>query len=253
VWSLRPRRWRQVLRRLVSASNRGLDKTFNPQGRTVAKKSPIAGGARRKTVIKTIGVRERPGDSGVPRCYSCAFLPLPSAHEAAGAKGIRRSPTPSLGVKIHQHGLGRMAVGGTKKRVSRVEARTSQPVVPANAGIHNHRTSVVLAVASAAVFQFTASRRMGPGVSPGRTKRGWRSCITPIPLPPLIFAGAALPLLDPRRDWNAHLTGADITMGPLDGIKGRGHDDRADGALLPPRCSATMGRRHHQDRKTLDG
>ena len=33
------------------------------------------------------------GDSGVP-VYSCAFLPMQSAHEAAGATGTRRSPRP---------------------------------------------------------------------------------------------------------------------------------------------------------------
>src|SRR6266704_2773012 len=33
------------------------------------------------------------GDSGV-LVYSCAFLPIQSAHEAAGAMGIRRSPRP---------------------------------------------------------------------------------------------------------------------------------------------------------------
>jgi hypothetical protein len=35
-------------------------------------------------------------------------LPLPSAHEAAGAKGIRRSPRPLRGVNIYQR-LGRIA------------------------------------------------------------------------------------------------------------------------------------------------
>src|SRR3977135_4368607 len=33
------------------------------------------------------------GDSGV-LVYSCAFLPMQSAHEAAGATGTRRSPRP---------------------------------------------------------------------------------------------------------------------------------------------------------------
>jgi hypothetical protein len=36
------------------------------------------------------------GDSGV-LVYSCASLPMQSAHEAAGATGIRRSPRPLLG------------------------------------------------------------------------------------------------------------------------------------------------------------
>src|SRR3977135_4018626 len=47
------------------------------------------------------------GDSGV-LVYSCAFLPMQSAHEAAGATGTRRSPRPLRGRKIHQR-LGRFA------------------------------------------------------------------------------------------------------------------------------------------------
>ena len=50
------------------------------------------------------------GDSGV-LVYSCAFLPMQSAHEAAGATGTRRSPRPLRGREIHAR-LGRIALRG---------------------------------------------------------------------------------------------------------------------------------------------
>ena len=59
-------------------------------------------------------------------------------------------PTPSLGKGFLQK-LGRIAPRD-QTRVE-IEARTSQPVVPANAGIHNHRMSLLCRGVSA-VFQF---------------------------------------------------------------------------------------------------
>src|SRR3982074_1913015 len=51
-----------------------------------------------------------PGDSGV-LVYSCAFLPMQSAHEAAGAAGTRRSPRPLLGGRfMHNSGASRRGV-----------------------------------------------------------------------------------------------------------------------------------------------
>ena len=59
-------------------------------------------------------------------------------------------PTPSSGKGFLQSsGASRR---GTKTRVE-IEARTSQPIVPANAGIHNHRMSLLCRGVSA-VFQF---------------------------------------------------------------------------------------------------
>ena len=61
------------------------------------------------------------------------------------------------------------------------------------------------------------ARRMGPGVR--RTTAGLAFMHTPIPLPPLILP-ARLPLLDPRRGLSERAsTGANQTMGPLEGIK----------------------------------
>src|SRR3979411_2182464 len=51
-----------------------------------------------------------PGDSGV-LVYSCAFLPMQSAHEPAGAAGTRRSPRPLLGGRfMHNSGASRRGV-----------------------------------------------------------------------------------------------------------------------------------------------
>src|SRR5712672_3319666 len=66
----------------------GLDKTYPLM--TVAKE-PDHRGARRKP-LKPLRAGTS-GDSGV-LVYSCAFLPMQSAHEAAGATGTRRSPRP---------------------------------------------------------------------------------------------------------------------------------------------------------------
>src|SRR6266478_9248955 len=87
---LTPRRWRQV--RGVKSAQPGLDKTYplGDGGKTA--RSP--GRARRKP-LKPLRA-ETPGDSGV-LVYSCASLPMQSAHEAAGATGIRRSPRPLRG------------------------------------------------------------------------------------------------------------------------------------------------------------
>src|SRR6267142_1985690 len=83
---LTPRRWRQV--RGVASAQPGLDKTYPLM--TVAKE-PDRRGARRKP-LKPLRAGTS-GDSGV-LVYSCAFLPMQSAHEAAGATGTRRSPRP---------------------------------------------------------------------------------------------------------------------------------------------------------------
>ena len=69
------------------------------------------------------------GDSGV-LVYSCAFLPMQSAHEAAGAAGTRHSPRPLRGRKIDAN-LGRTAprdreaVSGI--RVPSLRAKRSNP------------------------------------------------------------------------------------------------------------------------------
>src|SRR5467141_214169 len=84
---LTPRRWRQV--RGVKSAQPGLDKTY-PQV-MVANKPGSPGRARRKP-LKPL----RAGMPGIP-VYSLLLvcvLPLPSAHETAGATGIRRSPRP---------------------------------------------------------------------------------------------------------------------------------------------------------------
>src|SRR5467141_4835322 len=88
---LTPRRWRQV--RGVASAQPGLDKTYPLM--TVAKE-PGHRGARRKP-LKPLRAGTS-GDSGV-LVYSCAFLPMQSAHEAAGATGTRRSPRPLRGRK----------------------------------------------------------------------------------------------------------------------------------------------------------
>jgi len=67
----------------------GLDKTY-PHA-TVAKE-PGHRGEHEGKPLKPLRAGT-PGDSGVTRCYSCAFYHT-SAHEAAGATGIRRSPRP---------------------------------------------------------------------------------------------------------------------------------------------------------------
>src|SRR3979409_551649 len=51
-----------------------------------------------------------PGDSGV-LVYSCAFLPMQSAHEAAGAAGTRRSPRSLMGGRfMHDSGASRRGI-----------------------------------------------------------------------------------------------------------------------------------------------
>src|SRR6266850_3466914 len=108
---LTPRRWRQV--RGVASAQPGLDKTYPLM--TVAKE-PDHRGARRKP-LKPLRAGTS-GDSGV-LVYSCAFLPMQSAHEAAGATGIRRSTRPLRGEGFMQ-GLGRIARRG-RERASGVE------------------------------------------------------------------------------------------------------------------------------------
>src|SRR6266478_1839845 len=87
---LTPRRWRQV--RGVKSAQPGLDKTYPLDDGGKTARSP--GRARRKP-LKPLRAG-MPGDSGV-LVYSCASLPMQSAHEAAGATGIRRSPRPLRG------------------------------------------------------------------------------------------------------------------------------------------------------------
>src|SRR6266849_4048950 len=87
---LTPRRWRQVLRRLVRLNRAGQNLQ---SARRRWQKSPIAGESTKETV-KTIAC----GNAGRFRCdrceYSCAFLEHHSAHEAAGASCTRHSPRP---------------------------------------------------------------------------------------------------------------------------------------------------------------
>src|SRR5216683_1439122 len=86
---LTPRRWRQV--RGVKSAQPGLDKTYP---RMTVATSPVTGESTKETV-KTIACGNVGGFRGT-RILVCV-LPLPSAHEAAGATGIRRSPRPLLG------------------------------------------------------------------------------------------------------------------------------------------------------------
>src|SRR5712672_652725 len=101
---LTPRRWRQV--RGVKSAQPGLDKNISVGDGGKTARSP--GRARRKP-LKPLRAGTS-GDSGV-LVYSCAFLPMQSAHEAAGATGTRRSPRPLRGREIHAR-LGRIALRG---------------------------------------------------------------------------------------------------------------------------------------------
>jgi hypothetical protein len=84
---LTPRRWRQVcggrvgptgFRQAISAGDGG-KRARSPRRARSKPLKPLRAGM--------------PGDSGV-LVYSCAFLPIQSAHETAGAAGTRRSPRP---------------------------------------------------------------------------------------------------------------------------------------------------------------
>src|SRR6266481_4399129 len=83
---LTPRRWRQVGG--VKSAQPGLDKTY-PQ--VMVAKSPVTRESAKETV-KTIAC----GNAGRFRCTRLlvCVLPIPSAREAAGATGTRRSPRP---------------------------------------------------------------------------------------------------------------------------------------------------------------
>jgi len=87
---LTPRRWRQVRGGQVGPTGRG--RNLNP--RTTVAKEP---GHRGEHEIsrKTIAC----GNAGCFRCTRLlvCFLPMQSAHEAAGAAGTRRSPRPHKG------------------------------------------------------------------------------------------------------------------------------------------------------------
>src|SRR6267154_2281388 len=84
---LTPRRWRQV--RGVKSAQPGLDKTHPLM--TVAKELGHRGELEGNR--KNHCVRERRVIPGYSLLLVCV-LPLPSAYEAAGATGIRRSPRP---------------------------------------------------------------------------------------------------------------------------------------------------------------
>src|SRR6267154_3907624 len=85
---LTPRRWRQVLRRLVRLNRAG--QNLQSAGRRW-QKSPIAGESTKETV-KPLRAGTS-GDSGV-LVVTRVRSTTTSAHEAAGALGIRRSPRP---------------------------------------------------------------------------------------------------------------------------------------------------------------
>jgi len=81
---------------------------------TVAKE-PDRRGEHEGNRDETICVRERPGDSGGTRLLVC-FLPMPSAHEAAGATGTG-VPHALLGGSFSCKASGRMASRGARRRV----------------------------------------------------------------------------------------------------------------------------------------
>src|SRR5882724_425092 len=89
---LTPRRWRQV--RGVKSAQPGLDKTYPL---TTVAKEPGHRGARRKP-LKPLRAG-MPGDSGV-LVVTRVRSTTTSAHEAAGATGIRHSPRPLLGERF---------------------------------------------------------------------------------------------------------------------------------------------------------
>ena len=79
---------------LASSSRSGVGPTGLRQDISAGdggKRARSPGRARRKP-LKPLRAGTS-GDSGV-LVYSCAFLPMQSAHEAAGATGTRRSPRP---------------------------------------------------------------------------------------------------------------------------------------------------------------
>jgi hypothetical protein len=89
---LTPRRWRQALRRLVRLNRAG--QSPNPRG-DGGKRARSPRRARSKP-LKPLRAG-MPGDSGVTAVNTRVHLPLPCAHEAAGAQGTRHSPRPSWG------------------------------------------------------------------------------------------------------------------------------------------------------------
>ena len=100
-----------------------------------------------------------PGDFGVLVVTRVLFTTTKCTRDR-GCIVRPASPTPSLGEGFLQK-LGRIAPRD-QTRVE-IEARTSQPVVPANAGIHNRRM-LLLCRGVGVVFQISASLSMGPGV-----------------------------------------------------------------------------------------
>jgi hypothetical protein len=101
---LTPRRWRQV--RGVKSAQPGLDKNISAERRWQRARSP--GRARRKP-LKPLRAGT-PGDAGV-LVVTRVRSTTTSAHEAAGATGIRRSPRPLRGERfMHNSGASRRGV-----------------------------------------------------------------------------------------------------------------------------------------------
>src|SRR5216684_6690586 len=120
---LTPRRWRQVCG--VKSAQPGLDKTYPLM--TVAKE-PGHRGARKKP-LKPLRAGT-PGDSGV--LVVTRVLPAnTSAHEAAGATGIRHSPRPQGGGKFLAR-PGRFASRGREGVFGNMSTPHSQSSSPAN-------------------------------------------------------------------------------------------------------------------------
>jgi hypothetical protein len=72
------------------------------------------------------------GDSGV-LVYSCAFLPMQSAHEAAGATGTRRSPRPLWAEELNNASGASRREGVNARLKSGIFVGWAKPPGPANA------------------------------------------------------------------------------------------------------------------------
>src|SRR6267142_6358317 len=150
---LTPRRWRQV--RGVKSAQPGLDKNISAGDGGKRARSP--GRARRKP-LKPLRAGT-PGDSGV-LVVTRVLSTTTSAHEAAGATGIRRSPRPVRGERfINGSGASR---GEVVKACQKIENRT-----PSFRGDAKHRTRN-LEIPRCAI----AHLRSGPADHPGMTESG---------------------------------------------------------------------------------
>src|SRR5258705_10684903 len=105
---LTPRRWRQVLRRLVRLNRAGQNLQ---SARRRWQKSPIAGESTKETV-KTIACGNVGGFRGT-RCYSCAFYHY-KCTRGRGGNGHPAFPTPSLGGRFIK------ASGASRREVANV-------------------------------------------------------------------------------------------------------------------------------------